>query len=121
MMARVRALSKQNPVAEIFLIAWAFAYMIEGASGFGTPVALAAPMLVSLGHDPVASIACCLVMNTLATPCAPARPSDCGQTLTRSYMSFAPAVPACSMSQCYGVQPLRSQLVAAAPMRQECQ
>lgn len=37
------------------------------ASGFGTPVALAAPVLVSLGHDPVASISACLLFNTLAT------------------------------------------------------
>jgi lactate permease len=49
------------------LIGWAFAYMIEGASGFGTPVALASPMLVQLGHDPFAAVACCLLTNTLAT------------------------------------------------------
>eukprot|EP00892_Ulva_mutabilis_P009417 jgi/Ulvmu1/6848/UM031_0053.1 len=67
MMARVRSLSSGHPVAEVFLIGWAFVYMIEGASGFGTPVALAAPMLVSLGHPPVASISCCLIMDTLAT------------------------------------------------------
>lgn len=27
-----------HPVAEVFLILWAFEYLIEGASGFGTPV-----------------------------------------------------------------------------------
>lgn len=37
------------------------------ASGFGTPVALAAPVLVTLGHDPVAAISACLLFNTLAT------------------------------------------------------
>jgi lactate permease len=67
MMARVKGFSQGHPVAEVFLIGWAFAYMIEGASGFGTPVALAAPMLVSLGHPAVESITCCLIMNTLAT------------------------------------------------------
>lgn len=66
-MARVRSLSSGHPVAEVFLIGWAFVYMMEGASGFGTPVALAAPMLVSLGHPPVESITCCLIMDTLAT------------------------------------------------------
>ena len=71
MMAKVRNLSSGHPVAEVFLIGWAFAYMIEGCSGFGTPVALAAPMLVSLGHPPVESIVCCLIMNTLATVYAP--------------------------------------------------
>lgn len=38
-----------------------------GASGFGTPVALAAPMLASLGHDPLLTVVCLLVMNTFAT------------------------------------------------------
>ena len=71
MMSRIRRLSSGHPVAEVFLIGWAFVYMIEGASGFGTPVALAAPMLVSLGHPPVESITCCLIMDTLATVYAP--------------------------------------------------
>ncbi|CAD7695229.1 unnamed protein product [Ostreobium quekettii] len=57
-----------HPVAEVFLIGWAFAYLIEGASGFGTPVALGAPMLVELGHAPFQSVLCLLIMNTLATP-----------------------------------------------------
>lgn len=38
-----------------------------GASGFGTPVALAAPMLASLGHDPLLTVVCLLIMNTFAT------------------------------------------------------
>jgi lactate permease len=38
-----------------------------GASGFGTPVALAAPMLASLGHAPINTVVCLLIMNTLAT------------------------------------------------------
>ncbi|WP_204323168.1 L-lactate permease, partial [Streptococcus pneumoniae] len=28
-----------NPVAQLMIIGWAFAFMIEGASGFGTPAA----------------------------------------------------------------------------------
>jgi L-lactate permease len=44
-----------------------FAYMIEGASGFGTPVALGAPMLVSTGHSKIKSVVTLLVMNTFAT------------------------------------------------------
>ena len=31
-----------NRVAQLMIIGWAFSFMIEGASGFGTPVALAA-------------------------------------------------------------------------------
>jgi lactate permease len=33
-----------NPVAQLMIIGWAFAFLIEGASGFGTPAALAAPI-----------------------------------------------------------------------------
>ena len=32
---------------------WSFAFMIEGASGFGTPAAIAAPILMSLGFNPL--------------------------------------------------------------------
>jgi len=66
-MGMIKSLSAGHPVAEVFLIGWAFAYLVEGASGFGTPVALAAPMLASLGHDPISTVACLLIMNTLAT------------------------------------------------------
>lgn len=44
-----------------------FAYMVEGASGFGTPAALGAPMLVSVGHPPMESVVVLLVFNTFAT------------------------------------------------------
>ena len=42
-----------NKVAQLMIIGWAFAFLIEGASGFGTPAALAAPLLVGLGFKPV--------------------------------------------------------------------
>lgn len=64
----IKNMTKGHPVAEVFLIGWAFAYLVEGASGFGTPAALGAPMLVELGHPPVQSVVCLLIMNTLATP-----------------------------------------------------
>jgi L-lactate permease len=41
--------------------------MVEGASGFGTPAALGAPMLVSLGHPPCESVVVLLLFNTFAT------------------------------------------------------
>mmetsp|Transcript_4513 Transcript_4513/g.9278 ORF Transcript_4513/g.9278 Transcript_4513/m.9278 type:complete len:697 (+) Transcript_4513:50-2140(+) len=66
MMREMKSLTEGHIVAELMLI-FAFAYMIEGASGFGTPVALGAPMLVSLGHDKFGSIVTLLVMNTFAT------------------------------------------------------
>jgi len=43
------------------LIAWFFALFLEGAAGFGTPVALAAPLLVSLGFAPMQAVALALI------------------------------------------------------------
>jgi lactate permease len=44
-----------------------FAYMVEGASGFGTPVALGAPILVNSGHPAFESVVVLLAFNTFAT------------------------------------------------------
>ncbi|KAL7508800.1 hypothetical protein ACHAXN_009867 [Cyclotella atomus] len=66
MMREMKALTEGHIIAELMLI-FSFAYMIEGASGFGTPVALGAPMLASLGHPKFGSVVTLLVMNTFAT------------------------------------------------------
>jgi L-lactate permease len=66
MMREMKALTAGHPVAELMLI-FCFAYMVEGASGFGTPVALGAPMLVSQGHPAFESVVVLLIMNTYAT------------------------------------------------------
>src|SRR5262249_25578552 len=42
-----------NPVAQLMIVGWAFSFMIEGSSGFGTPAAIAAPLLVGIGFDAV--------------------------------------------------------------------
>lgn len=54
-----------NPVAQLMIIGWAFAFMIEGSSGFGTPAAIAAPILVGLGFDPIRVAIVALVMNSV--------------------------------------------------------
>ena len=54
-----------NPVAQLMIIGWAFAFMIEGASGFGTPVAIAAPILVGLGFKPMQVAVFALIMNSV--------------------------------------------------------
>ncbi|MDP3418574.1 L-lactate permease [Falsiroseomonas sp.] len=43
------------------LVAWFFALFAEGAAGFGTPVVLAAPILVGLGFPPAQAVAMALV------------------------------------------------------------
>jgi lactate permease len=54
-----------NAIAQLMIIGWAFAFMLEGASGFGTPAAIAAPMLVGLGFHPLKVAMLALVMNSV--------------------------------------------------------
>jgi lactate permease len=49
------------------IIAWFFAPFMEGAAGFGTPIALAAPLLVSLGFTPVVAVALPLIGHIAGT------------------------------------------------------
>ena len=49
---------------QALLIAFAFGAFIEGASGFGTPVAVASAMLTGLGFPPFYAAAICLLANT---------------------------------------------------------
>src|SRR6266498_5352131 len=49
---------------QAILIAFSFGAFIEGAAGFGTPVAIAGAMMVGLGFDPVSAAVLCLIANT---------------------------------------------------------
>lgn len=75
-----RALARlsDDPRLIALLVAWFFALFSEGAAGFGTPVALAAPILVGLGFDPVRAVTLALVghavgvsFGALGTPLVP--------------------------------------------------
>ncbi len=46
------------------LVGFVFAGFIEGTAGFGTPAALAAPILIGLGFPPLAAAAVCLIYNS---------------------------------------------------------
>ncbi|GAA1699788.1 L-lactate permease [Microcella alkalica] len=62
--ARLRlalAVLHPDPRLGALLVAWFFALFLEGAAGFGTPIALAAPFLVAAGMSPVAAVAAALV------------------------------------------------------------
>lgn len=50
-----------DPRLVAVIVAWFFALFIEGAAGFGTTVALAAPFLVSLGFRPVEAVTMSLI------------------------------------------------------------
>ncbi len=49
---------------QALLIGFAFGAFLEGAAGFGTPVAVAAAMLTGLGFSPFYAAALCLLANT---------------------------------------------------------
>jgi len=49
---------------QAIIIGYMFAAFIEGAAGFGTPAALAAPLLLALGFPPLAAAVICLVFNS---------------------------------------------------------
>jgi lactate permease len=49
---------------QVLLIAFAFGAFIEGAAGFGTPVAISAAMLIGLGFKPLAAAGLALIGNT---------------------------------------------------------
>jgi lactate permease len=53
-----------DPKLQALLVAFAFGAFIEGAAGFGTPVAVAAAMLTGLGFSPFYAAGICLLANT---------------------------------------------------------
>jgi lactate permease len=50
-----------DPRVVAVVIAWFFSLFLEGAAGFGTPIALAAPFLVGMGFRPVEALTAALV------------------------------------------------------------
>lgn len=59
----MQGVSKDMRVQAI-IVGYMFGAFIEGAAGFGTPAALAAPLLLSLGFPPLAAAVLCLVFNS---------------------------------------------------------
>jgi len=49
---------------QALLIAFSFGAFLEGAAGFGTPVAISGAMLVGLGFNPLYAAGLCLIANT---------------------------------------------------------
>lgn len=49
---------------QALLIAFSFGAFIEGAAGFGTPVAITGAVLIGLGFEPLYAAGICLVANT---------------------------------------------------------
>lgn len=49
---------------QAIIIAWLFGSLIEGASGFGTPAAIAAPLLVAIGFPAMAAVLVTLIIQS---------------------------------------------------------
>ncbi|MHB9833539.1 lactate permease LctP family transporter [Paraburkholderia terrae] len=49
---------------QLLLIGFSFGAFLEGAAGFGAPVAITAALLVGLGFDPLKAAGLCLIANT---------------------------------------------------------
>ena len=49
---------------QVILIGFAFGAFLEGAAGFGAPVAITAAILVGLGFQPIYAAGLCLIANT---------------------------------------------------------
>ncbi|MGB9867106.1 MAG: L-lactate permease [Bacillota bacterium] len=50
--------------AQALIVGWLFGALIEGAAGFGTPAALAGPLMVGLGFPPLAAAMVALIYNS---------------------------------------------------------
>ncbi len=53
-----------DPRMQALMIAFAFGAFLEGAAGFGAPVAIAASMMAALGFEPFYAAGLCLLANT---------------------------------------------------------
>ncbi len=59
------ALSSDRRIQAI-IVAWLFGSFVEGAAGFGTTAALAAPLLASIGFPAIAAVIVSLIANSTA-------------------------------------------------------
>lgn len=50
---------------QVIIICWLFGSFIEGSAGFGTPAAIAAPLLVLLGIPPIAAAVVALIADSV--------------------------------------------------------
>jgi lactate permease len=60
----------QDRRLQLVLVAFCFGALLEGASGFGTPVAVSASILIGLGFPPLPASSLSLIANTVPVPFA---------------------------------------------------
>ncbi|NWQ41750.1 L-lactate permease [Bacillus sp. EB106-08-02-XG196] len=90
---------------QALLIAFSFGAFLEGAAGFGAPVAISAALLVGLGFNPLYAAGLCLIANT-----APVAFGAIGIPITA--MEGPTGIPAMEISKMVGRQlPLLSVFI----------
>ncbi len=104
----------QDRRLQALLIAFSFGAFIEGAAGFGTPIAICSALLVGLGFNPFYSVSICLIANT-----APVAFGSLGiPTITLAAVTDLPLLP---LSQLTGrILPLTSVVVPLWLVRTMC-
>ncbi|MDR3295801.1 MAG: L-lactate permease [Clostridiales Family XIII bacterium] len=55
-----------DSVLQCLLLAWCFTSLLQGLAGFGVPIAVVAPIMVSMGFEPLVAVAACLVGHSWA-------------------------------------------------------
>jgi lactate permease len=84
---------------QVVIVAWLFGSFIEGAAGFGTPAAVAAPLLVALGFPAAAAVMLgMMIQSTAVTFGAVGTPVLVGVAGGLGGESFADAIAAVDMS-----------------------
>ena len=54
--AKFTEMTNGNRILQLLILGWAFPTFIQGVCGFGVPVAVATPLLIGLGFDPLVSV-----------------------------------------------------------------
>jgi len=47
----------EDRVLQLLLLSWVFSSFLQGVAGYGVPIAVVAPLLITLGFEPVTSVA----------------------------------------------------------------
>lgn len=97
-----------DPRIQLIIIAWLFGAFLEGASGFGTPAAIAAPLLVALGFPPMAAVTVALIADST--------PVTFGAVGTPVLIGLAEGLPEVSRNELlrYGVSAATVDLLVAS-------
>jgi lactate permease len=97
---------------QVVIVAWLFGSFIEGAAGFGTPAAVAAPLLVALGFPAAAAVMLgMMVQSTAVTFGAVGTPVLVGVQGGLGGEAFATALSAADMSMMDYLRAVTSKVV----------